>query len=101
MEGVMIIVAGTIRIPTDKLNEAREHMARVLPTSRTEPGCVLYSFAHDVLEPGLIRVFEMYRDQGALDSHRETDHFKAWRASNPGIGVHDRQINVYNPPAAR
>ncbi len=91
----MIIVAGTIRVPAEKLQEAAAHFERVVTASRKEPGCALYSFAHDVLEQGLIRVFEIYRDQAALDSHRASAHFIAWRAANPGLGVADRDITIY------
>ena len=91
----MIVVAGTIRVPPEKIAEAKPHIERVITGSRAEPGCVIYSFGFDVLEEGLIRVFEVYRDQAALEAHRNSDHFKAWRVSNPGIGAHDRQITVY------
>ncbi len=37
-------------------------------------------------EPGLIRVFEAWRDQAALDAHFQTPHMAAWRASLAGLG---------------
>ena len=97
----MIVIAGTLRIPTDKLQEALPHFEKVITASRAEPGCMLYSFSYDALEPGLIRVFEIYRDQAAVESHRASAHFQAWRASNPGLGVGDRDITVYQVSSAQ
>ena len=43
----MIIVAGTVRIPADRMDEIRD-MARVtLETTRKEDGCIVYSYAFD------------------------------------------------------
>ena len=33
----------------------------------------------DMAEPGLIRAFEIYRDDEALKAHGASEHFKAWR----------------------
>ena len=47
------------------------------------------------MDPALVRVFEVWRDQAALDFHRATPHLAAWRAAQPKIGMHDRQLKIY------
>ena len=44
-------------------------MAEVVAASRAEDGCIDYAYAEDMLDPGLIRVIEAWRDQAALDRH--------------------------------
>ena len=58
-----LVIAGTIRVPTDRLEAFRPHMLAMLEASRAEDGCLEYSYAGDVAEPGLIRVFEAWRDR--------------------------------------
>jgi len=70
----MIIIMGTVRISADRINEARPAMAAMVAASRAEPGCRLYAYAEDLLEPGLIRVSEQWIDQAALSAHFETPH---------------------------
>ena len=91
----MIIVAGTFRFNMDKMDVARPAVAAVIAGSRAEEGCITYAFAQDVSDPGLVRVFEVYKNQAALDAHRASDHFAEWRGVREAIGMHDRQLKVY------
>ena len=54
-----------------------------------------------MLEPGLIRVFEAWRDQAALDAHFATPHMAAWRAAWPSFGVSDRRLFAYEVGSER
>jgi quinol monooxygenase YgiN len=76
-------------------------MDAMLTASRAEPGCVEYSYAEDVVEPGLVRVFEVWRDQAAVDEHFASDHMKAWRAAWPSFGVSDRRLLAYEVASER
>jgi len=67
----------------------------MLTATRKEDGCIVYAFAQDVLEPGLLRIFEVWRDQEALTAHSQTEHMKAWRAAGATFGVSDRDITLY------
>jgi len=98
---VSLILAGTVRIPRQNLDSFRPHMIAMLAASRIEDGCLTYSYAEDVAEPGLIRVFEVWRDQAALDAHFEAPHMAAWRAAWPAFGVGDRALIAYDVAAER
>ena len=76
-------------------------MIAMLEASRAEDGCLVYSYAEDVAEPGLIRVFEVWRDQAALDAHFQTPHLAAWRAAWPEFGVSDRRLIAYEVASER
>ncbi len=96
-----LVIAGTIRVPADRLAAFRPHMLAMLEASRAEDGCVQYSYAEDVAEPGLIRVFEAWRDQAALDAHFAKPHLAAWRAAWPEFGVSDRRLIAYEVASER
>ncbi len=90
-----LVIAGTIRVPAEKLDRFRPHMQAMLDASRGEDGCLLYSYAIDVEDAGLVRVFEAWRDRAALDAHLQTAHLAAWRATWPDFGVSDRRLIAY------
>lgn len=91
----MLLIVGTVRLPPEKLAEARPAMERMIMGSRAEFGCVEYAYAEDVLVPGRIHVKEIWRDQASLDAHFASDHIKAWRAAWPALGITDRNLLVY------
>jgi quinol monooxygenase YgiN len=95
----MLVIAGTIRVPPANVAALRPHMLAMLAASRAEDGCLVYSYAEDIAEPGLIRVFEAWRDRAALDAHLATDHLAAWRAAWPALGVGERRLTAYDVAA--
>jgi quinol monooxygenase YgiN len=73
----------------------------MMAASQAEDGCFDYNYAEDVTEPGLIHVFERWRDQAALDAHFRTAHMAAWRAVFPEFQVTDRNLKLYEVAAER
>jgi quinol monooxygenase YgiN len=98
---VSLIVAGTVRVPPGNLDGLRPHMAAMMAASQAEDGCLDYNYAEDVTLPGLIHVFERWRDQAALDAHFKTDHMARWRAAWPSFGVSERKLFAYEVASER
>lgn len=92
----MIILAGTFRLDPSKISDAAGPIRAIVEGSRAEEGCIAFRFAFDALDSTLVNVFEIWRDQAALDYHRATPHFLAWKAAQPGIGMHDRKLALYD-----
>jgi quinol monooxygenase YgiN len=98
---VSVLVAGTFRVPPENLAAFRPHMEAMLAASRAEDGCLTYAYALDVAEPGLIRVFEAWRDEAALQAHFQAPHMAAWRAAWPAAGATDRRLSLYSVSGER
>ena len=96
-----VIIAGTVRVPPENLPGLKPHMLKMLAASRAEDGCLTYSYAEDVAELGLIRVFEAWRDQAAIEAHFQAPHMAEWRAAWPQFGVTDRRLSLYDVAAER
>jgi quinol monooxygenase YgiN len=96
-----VIIAGTVRVPPENLARFKPHMEAMLAASRAEDGCLAYSYAEDVAEPGLIRVFEAWRDQAAIQAHLKAPHMAEWRTAWPQFGVSDRQLKLYDVAVER
>ena len=90
-----LLIVGTVRLPPERLAEARGVMSAMIAASRSEDGCIDYAYAEDVAEPGLIRVSERWRDRDALARHFASRHLAAWRAAWPRLGLSDRNLVLY------
>jgi quinol monooxygenase YgiN len=96
-----VIIAGTVRVPPENLAALKPHQLAMLAASRAEDGCLTYSYGEDVAEPGLIRVFEAWRDQAAIEAHFKAPHMAIWRAACAEQGVSDRKLVAYEVTAER
>jgi quinol monooxygenase YgiN len=94
-ERPMILVLGTVKLPPERLDGAREAMERMVTASRAEPGCIAYGYAQDVLDPETIHVIEKWRDRAALQAHFATPHMAEWRAVMGGLGLNGRDLKVH------
>lgn len=88
----MIVVTGHFRIPLGSLAAARDAMARVIDATRSEAGCLSYSYSEDMLEPGLFRVCECWTDRQALSAHFEQPHMRLWKEERARLGMTDREV---------
>jgi quinol monooxygenase YgiN len=91
----MIIVAGTVRIPAERMDEIREVARATLETTRKEDGCIVYSYAFDVIDPGLLRIYEQWESRAHLDAHGKQPHMAPWRAKLKEVGASERSILSY------
>jgi quinol monooxygenase YgiN len=97
----MILIMGTIRIVPDTLAAARPAMHAMTMATRAEDGCIHYAYAEDVLEAGLIRVSELWRDQTSLERHFASAHLAEWRAAWADLGICDRKLEAFDVGESR
>jgi quinol monooxygenase YgiN len=97
----MIILAGSIRIATGRREDAMDALSEMLQATLAENGCLAYSFAFDLLDEHLLRIFEVFQDEEALAAHRASPHMAAWRDALPLLGIGDRDMWQYDVSASR
>lgn len=90
----MVIVMGTVRVDPDAVQRLRPAMEAMTAASRAEDGCLTYAYALDLLEPGLVRVSELWTDRASLEAHFKTAHMATWRTALAGQ-VRERDIKLY------
>jgi quinol monooxygenase YgiN len=78
----MIVVGVALRVPHANFDVFQLSVEKLIRDSRAEPGVLAYSFAVDVLDSELFRIFEIYESQSALDAHMQSPHFLAWRVTS-------------------
>ena len=70
-------------------------MRKVMLATRAEDGCIEYNYAEDVLDPGLIRVSELWASRAQLDAHMRTPHMAVWQQERNALGLSGRSISVF------
>jgi quinol monooxygenase YgiN len=91
----MIAVLGSFRFAPETVEQAKPLMAAVVAATLAEPGCLTYSYAEDVTEPGLFRVMELWDSREALAAHFETPHMREWVEQRAALGFSDRRIALH------
>ena len=61
----------------DKFLKAIE--ADALGSERDEPGCLRFNVLQDEKDENVYYFYEVYKDQAALEAHRNTPHYAIWR----------------------
>lgn len=76
----MISVVVSVRvIPEERERFLKAIGANAASAVRDEPGCIGFDVAEDVDEQNHFLLYEVYRDRDAIERHRATDHYAAWR----------------------
>ncbi len=91
----MIVVTGTFRVPPSMMSVVIPAMEQMIAASRAEEGCIEYAYGFDVLDTGLVRVSETWRDREALESHFRTAHIAEWRAQFSALAISERDLFAY------
>lgn len=91
-----LICAGTFRANKGVTHAVMKAMEAMATASLAEEGCEAYSYARDVFDPTLIRVFEIWCDRESFAAHRTMPHLGAWRAKWPDLGLGDASLATYD-----
>ena len=65
----VIIVGGEFRLDPEQRDAFLASRIDMMERSRSEPGCLEYTFAADPLDPGRVILFERWESQEVLDEH--------------------------------
>jgi (4S)-4-hydroxy-5-phosphonooxypentane-2,3-dione isomerase len=71
----MVVLAVTWMAKTGRENEVAAIFTKLTEESRKEPGCVMYQVHRHKTEPRRFFIYELYKDDAALEAHRAAAHF--------------------------
>ena len=78
----MIALIVTIQIQPEHREAFMESMLDdARGSNNDEPGCLRFDVLQDNEDPNKIHLYEVYKDQAALDAHRQAPHYTKWRAT--------------------
>jgi len=72
----MYVVAAQYYAKEGKDNEIAAILQTMIPISRAEPGCALYTVNRSVEDPRKFLLYEQYHDKSGYEAHMATEPFK-------------------------
>ena len=95
----MVVLAVTWSANPGHENEVADIFRKLQAASRQEPGCLNYTVHRHPSDPRRFFIYEQYRDEAALEAHRNSPHFQEYAVKalrNIGERV---QGDLYRPLA--
>lgn len=98
----MIIVEGFVRMEkAGDFEKVRAAAEAQIAASRAEEGCIEYTYALDVLDPQIMRVFERWQSWDALETHFKQPHMEPWRAALADVKFLERSLRAHEVSETR
>jgi autoinducer 2-degrading protein len=77
----MVILHVTVQVKPEHAREFLEAVRHDAEHSeRDEPGCLRFDVVQDRDDPNRLYYYEVYKDEAALEAHRQSPHFKLYAA---------------------
>ena len=84
----MIIVR--LEVKPDRVDDFLKLVSFNAAESRKEPGNLRFDVVRSLDSPTLFRLYEVYKDDGAIRAHQATAHYAKWRAEIEALLVTPR-----------
>ncbi len=96
----MVVLAVTWVARPGHEDEVAELFRKLEADSRREPGCLMYIVHRQKDQPARFFIYEQYRDEAALEAHRNSPHFQEYAVKGLA-NIADRvQGDLYTPLTA-
>lgn len=68
-----------IRMKPEYREQFLEQMrADAIGSEANEPGCLMFNIVQENADPNVLHLFEVYRDDEAVEAHKKAPHFLRW-----------------------
>jgi quinol monooxygenase YgiN len=89
----LVIVAGTFTVDPARRAEFLEGRLESIGASREDRGCLEYTMSADAVDPGLVRLFEMWTSLANLQAH--VQRVRSSPPAEGGVPVLARDMKIY------
>ena len=93
----MIALAVTWVAKPGHESEVADIFRKLELASRHESGCLLYVVHRHRSDPARFFIYEQYRDDAALDFHRQSQHFQRYAVTELSAIAERQQGDLYVP----
>lgn len=91
---IMLAIVVNFEIHPDTENQAIAALEANAAGSRTEPGCLKWEWCRHIDEPHRFAIYELYVDRDAIDFHKSSAHFGAWKESTSAF-MKEKSSGIY------
>ena len=93
----MIVLAVTWVANPGHEAEVAEIFIKLQAASRQEPGCLMYIVHRHRTDPRQFFIYEQYRNDAALEAHRQSPHFRQYAITELKDIGERKQGELYSP----
>jgi quinol monooxygenase YgiN len=93
----MIVLISHLTTKPGMEEECKQYCLTMEQESRKEPGCLLYIAHRSIDNPSNFVFYEQYKDETALQSHRDSPHFARYIRGGIDSLVADRHRELFVP----
>jgi quinol monooxygenase YgiN len=94
---MMLVLAVNLTISAGHEEEVTGLFHKLQSATRQEPGCVMYVVQQSRENPRHYLVYEQYKNEAALEEHRNSAHFKQYATDGVFRFVEQRQAEFFDP----
>lgn len=91
----MVVVVVYLHVKPDSQDQFVAETKANARNSRQESGVVRFDLIQQSDDPSRFVLYEIYRDEKAVEAHRETAHYAKWRDAVPAFLVTERTRTIY------
>jgi quinol monooxygenase YgiN len=93
----MIVLKVDMLVKPGTEEKCREYIRILHEHSRKEPGCVMYVGHQSTEDPRKFLFYEQYKDEAALQAHRDSAHFKQYVIGGLDTIMEQRSRDLFKP----
>ena len=93
----MLILVVRVTIKAGHEDEVLVPFRKLQDETRRETGCIMYLVQRSRDDSRRYLIYEQYKDQAALDTHRASPHFKEYATNGFYRFVEERQAELFDP----
>jgi autoinducer 2-degrading protein len=91
----MIVLKVEMLVRPGAEQQCREYIQILQEHSRTEPGCLMYIGHQSTEDPRKFLFYEQYKDEAALQAHRDSAYFKQYVSGGLDVIMEQRSRELY------
>jgi quinol monooxygenase YgiN len=91
----MLVISGTMNVEPSDRDALLEASKAVMADTLKEDGCHAYSFTPDILDPGVVHIFEKWESEAHLAPHMKSEHIKTFGRALKPLGIKGRDFTIY------
>lgn len=86
----MVVQLVHLRIKAEHLDAFKKVTLDNTHNSRLEPGIVQFALIQQQDDPTKFIILEAFKDEAAIEAHRQTPHYRRWKEAVPDMLAEDR-----------
>jgi len=91
----MIVRVIRVQVKAESVSSFESETTLNHEASLREPGILRFDVLRDGTHPGTYLLYEVYRNQGAVDAHKLTKHYERWKNTVAEFMAEPRESTAY------